>query len=70
MNGRWSNAEAAAIEHRTRYSAVGSPATVNRRLEAILSETAADELIAVAQIYDHQAWLRSYEIGADLFRQL
>ncbi|MDQ6764980.1 MAG: LLM class flavin-dependent oxidoreductase [Verrucomicrobiota bacterium] len=70
MNGRWTPAEEAALAHRTSYCAVGSPETVRLRLETILDETAADEMIAVSQIYDHQARLRSYEVGADIFRRL
>ena len=70
MAGRWTAAEEAALAQRTRYCAVGSPETVRRRLQEILDETQADELIAVAQIYDHTARLRSYEIGAEIFRSL
>src|SRR5476649_1575973 len=39
MDGRWSQAERAAVEHRTRCSAVGSPETVRRRLEDLIDET-------------------------------
>ena len=70
MDGRWSPAERAAVEHRTRCSAVGSPETVRRRLEELLDETGADEVIATAQIFDHGARLRSFEIGAEIFRRL
>ena len=70
MAGRWSPAEEAAIAERTRYSAVGSAATVRGRLEELLAETDADEFIAVSQIFDHAARLRSYEIGAGVFREM
>jgi luciferase family oxidoreductase group 1 len=43
---------------------VGSPATVHEGLREFIDRTAADELIIVAQIYDHAARLRSYEITA------
>jgi luciferase family oxidoreductase group 1 len=43
---------------------VGSPQTVRRQLDDFAARTGADELIAVAQIHDHQARLHSYEIGA------
>ena len=33
-------------------------------LEALVASTGADELIVAAQIFDHQARLRSYEIVA------
>ncbi len=70
MSGRWSAAEEAAIGARMRYSAVGSATTVRRRLQEFLEETNADEFIAVAQIFDHAARLRSYEIGAGVFADL
>jgi luciferase family oxidoreductase group 1 len=65
-----SAAEKAAIDQRTRCSAVGSPATVRRRLKDLLEETRADEMIATAQIYDHSARLRSFEITAEVFREI
>jgi luciferase family oxidoreductase group 1 len=70
LNGQWTPTEQAAIKNRTRYALVGSTAIVERRLREILEETAADEIIAVAQIYDHAARLRSYEIGAEIFRRM
>ena len=70
MEGQWSPMEERALRQRTRYSAVGSRATVRRRLEEMIVETAADEVIAVAQIHDHAARLRSFEIAADAFREI
>ena len=66
MEGLWSRGEEAAVLDRTRCSAIGSPETVRRRLETLLKETGADEIIATAQIYDHAARLRSFEIAADV----
>jgi alkanesulfonate monooxygenase SsuD/methylene tetrahydromethanopterin reductase-like flavin-dependent oxidoreductase (luciferase family) len=65
-----SPAELAAIDQRTRCAAVGSPETVRRRLEELFEETRADEIIATAQIYDHAARLRSFEIAAQVFREI
>ena len=45
---------------------VGSPATVQLGIEAFVERTKADEIIVVAQIFDHPARLRSYEITADV----
>ena len=64
MEGLWSGPERAAVQQRMRFSAVGAPETVQRRLEEMLEETAADEIIATAQIYDHAARRRSFEIAA------
>jgi luciferase family oxidoreductase group 1 len=70
MEGRWSAGEKAAVLERTRCAAVGAAATVQERLEMLLEKTAADEIIATAQIYDHAARLRSFEIAADVLGTL
>jgi luciferase family oxidoreductase group 1 len=62
--------ERAAIEQRTKYAAVGSADTVRKRLAEILTATRADEIIATGQIYDHAARLHSFEIAAEVFRNL
>lgn len=51
-------------------SVVGSPETVKNGVEAFIQRTGADELMVTAQIFDHQARLRSYEILAEAHRQL
>ncbi|MDP1568427.1 MAG: LLM class flavin-dependent oxidoreductase [Vicinamibacterales bacterium] len=61
---RWSAEEHAMIQRVLACSAVGSPATVRMALAALLDVTSADELIVTAQIYDHAARLRSFEIAA------
>jgi luciferase family oxidoreductase group 1 len=58
--------ELAGVAHALRYSAVGSAATVARRLESFARETAADELMLTAMIYDRSARLRSFEIAAGI----
>jgi luciferase family oxidoreductase group 1 len=68
MDGRWSYPEQLQVEGRMRVSAVGSPDTVRRRLEAILEETGADELIMTAHVYDHRARLRSFELASEVMR--
>ena len=49
-------------------SAVGSPETVQREIEAFAARTGADELMVVSHIYDHAARLRSLEITAQVGR--
>ena len=49
-------------------SAIGGPSKVERDVRAFAARTGADEIIAVAQIYDHAARLRSYEIAAGVLR--
>jgi luciferase family oxidoreductase group 1 len=66
MEGVWSPAERAGVEHALAYSAVGSRQTVSHRLKAFLAETRADELMVTSQIYDHAARLRSFELVAEI----
>ncbi len=49
---------------------IGSPATVKRGLEAFVERTGADELMVTAQVFDHAARVRSFEILADVQRSL
>ena len=70
MDGRWSPAEQAAIGDRTYYTAVGSAATVRRRFQEVLEETHADEIILTAQIFEHAARLRSFEIAAKILAEI
>jgi alkanesulfonate monooxygenase SsuD/methylene tetrahydromethanopterin reductase-like flavin-dependent oxidoreductase (luciferase family) len=49
---------------------VGAPDTVHRGVEGFLARTGADELIVSAQIHDHAARVRSYELLADVRAEL
>ncbi|MBA3882274.1 MAG: LLM class flavin-dependent oxidoreductase [Chthoniobacterales bacterium] len=70
MDALWSDIEQRAIQKRTRYSAVGSAKTVREHLHRLRAETDADEMMAVGQIFNHDARLRSFEIAADVFQQI
>ncbi|MDP3246285.1 MAG: LLM class flavin-dependent oxidoreductase [Polaromonas sp.] len=58
--------ERAILEQTLSCSAIGSPDTVRRGLQAFVDRTGADELMITSQIFDHAARLRSYEITAGL----
>jgi luciferase family oxidoreductase group 1 len=47
-------------------SVIGSPSTVKQGLSEFIARTGADELMVTAQIFDHQARLRSFEIVAEV----
>lgn len=51
-------------------SVVGSRETVRNGLEAFITRTGADELMVTAQVFDHAARKRSYEILADVHREM
>ena len=52
------------------YAAVGSPATVKRRLQSFIEALQPDEIMATANIYEHTARLRSFELLAEIGRDL
>jgi luciferase family oxidoreductase group 1 len=60
----------AMLQQALSCAVVGSPATVRTGLEAFIRRTGADELMVTAQIYDHRARLRSFEILAGVHREL
>lgn len=66
----WSPVEQAQVKRMTRVSVVGGRHTLRRELDAIIEHTETDEIIATAHIYDHAARLRSFEIAAEVFREV
>jgi luciferase family oxidoreductase group 1 len=50
-------------------SAIGSPETARRQFDDFVARAKPDEVIVTAQIYDHQARLRSYELLIETVRQ-
>ncbi|WP_420148411.1 LLM class flavin-dependent oxidoreductase [Spirosoma sp.] len=60
MDEFWSEFEQAGVEQALRFSAVGSPETVQRKLADIIDQTKADELIISAPVFDHEA--RKYSL--------
>ncbi len=57
-------AERAMLDGFLTCAAVGSPETVRRQVGDFIARTKPDELIVTAQIFDHAARLRSFEIAA------
>jgi luciferase family oxidoreductase group 1 len=66
LEGYCSELEMAGVDHALAYSIVGTAETVRSGMEAFVDYTRADELIVTAQIYDHAARLRSFEIVAEV----
>ncbi len=62
---RWGERERALIDQSLSQSVIGAPETVRRGLAAFIEEHGPDELIVTAQIFDHAARLRSFEIAAE-----
>jgi luciferase family oxidoreductase group 1 len=66
----WSEYEKEALKQQLSTSIIGSPETVKEKLQGFLDSTQADEMMVNAQIFDHQARLRSFEIVAEINSQL
>ncbi|KQZ15432.1 alkane 1-monooxygenase [Mesorhizobium sp. Root554] len=60
----------AMLGHALSQAVVGSPDTVRRGIEAFVERTGADELMVTAQIFDHAARVRSFELLAEVQREL
>ncbi len=52
------------LDHALSCAIVGGPETVARGLQAFVARTGADELMVTAQIFDHAARVRSFELTA------
>ncbi|WP_135468086.1 LLM class flavin-dependent oxidoreductase [Crenalkalicoccus roseus] len=62
--------ERAMLDHSLACSIIGGRETVRRGLRDLVARTGADELIATAQIHDHAARRRSFEILAGVRAEL
>jgi luciferase family oxidoreductase group 1 len=56
----------AMIAHTLSCAVVGSPETVRKGISEFRERTGADELIVTAQIFDHEARMRSFEILSEV----
>ena len=66
----WSAGEQYGVEQALRMSVVGDRSKVRAGLQAVLTETEADELMINGQIFDHQARLHSFEIAMSVRDEL
>jgi luciferase family oxidoreductase group 1 len=58
------------LSHALSCSVVGAPATVKAGLRDFVARTGADELMVTAQVFDHKARLRSFELTAEAGKDL
>jgi luciferase family oxidoreductase group 1 len=66
MDALWNEYEKAAVQQQLRYTLTGSQETVAKQLQSLLDETQADEIMVNANIFDHQARLRSFELVSQI----
>src|SRR6185312_4725498 len=61
MEPLWDQLERAAVGNKLRAAIVGSEATVQAGLQQLVRDTQADEIIVVADMYEHTDRLQSFE---------
>jgi len=66
MNGLWLPHEREAVMDFLGLAMVGGPEKIRAKLEVLLEQTDADELIFTCDMYEHADRLRSYEILAQV----
>jgi luciferase family oxidoreductase group 1 len=66
IDTRLSPFERESIEEALACTVIGSPETVREGIARFIERTNPDELMVTAQIYDHAARLRSFEIAAEV----
>ena len=66
MAGRWQPHEQQAVGDFLGLAVIGGPEKVRARLEILLEQTGADELIFTGDLYQHEHRMRSFEIVAGL----
>jgi alkanesulfonate monooxygenase SsuD/methylene tetrahydromethanopterin reductase-like flavin-dependent oxidoreductase (luciferase family) len=60
----------AQVNEALSVSATGSPETVHRELSALIDRYKPDELIVTGMIHDHAARVRSFQLAADILKDL
>ena len=68
MEGIWTEYEQAHLNQMLAISFIGSPAAIKKDMEELLDQSQVDEVMAISNIYDHQARLHSYDLFAELMK--
>jgi luciferase family oxidoreductase group 1 len=63
----YTDSERASITRNRSRLFVGSPATLMQKLQPMITESKADELMIITAVYDHEARKRSYSLLAEAF---
>lgn len=59
-----------AVAQMTQFAFVGSKSTVKKQVQEFLAKTQADELIAVSNLFDPSARIKSYELFSEIMNEL
>ncbi|MEW2354473.1 LLM class flavin-dependent oxidoreductase [Spirillospora sp. NPDC029432] len=63
----YTQVEREIVQSRLAGQVMGGPETVRKQMDALLEETAADEVMVVTSVYEHADRLRSYDLLAGLY---
>lgn len=69
MDGLWLPHEREAVSSFLGLAMIGSPQKVKAKVDVLLEQTGADELIFTCDLYEHADRLRSYELLAQVLTQ-
>jgi luciferase family oxidoreductase group 1 len=69
MDTIWSEQEKAYVHKSLSFSIVGNKDMIREKLHLLQQQTEADEWIIAAQIYDHEARLKSYQIVSEIIQE-
>jgi luciferase family oxidoreductase group 1 len=70
MDGLWSEAEKQIVSSKLNTAVIGGRQTVRDELIKFLEATQADELMITCDVYEHRARLESFEITADVMKEV
>jgi luciferase family oxidoreductase group 1 len=70
MAALWEPAQQYAVEQMLAYSFIGSAASLQPRLQRFIEQTQVDEVMAVTNVFEHGARVHSYQVLADVLRQI
>jgi luciferase family oxidoreductase group 1 len=70
MGPLWEDGERAAVANRMNAAIVGSLRTVKSGLEKLITDIAANEVIVISDTYEHADRLRSYELVAEIAKEI
>ena len=70
MNEIWTEYEQEAAKQMLQLSLIGSADTIKEKLEILLEKTGMNEIMIISNIYDQEAKLHSYELFAQIMKEL
>lgn len=70
MEDIWNGQEAAAVGQMLGCSFIGGPQTIKEDLQSFMNQTKVDEIMVTSHIFDQQARLHSYELFAEIIKEV